>query len=72
MDERQHINLLDHFAKDALKDVKEAYEAKFEEYRALKQEVAKLSLDEQRTAQKIDLYQFQIKELEQAKLKADV
>lgn len=68
MDERQHISLLDHFAKDQLHGPKQLYAAKFEAYRLLKQEVAALSLDEQRTAQKIDLYQFQIKELEQAKL----
>ena len=68
MDERHHISLLDHFAKDQLTDIKATYEEQYAAYRTLKQEVAALSLDEQRIAQKIDLYQFQTKELEQAKL----
>ena len=68
MDERHHISLLDHFAKDQLAEIKATYEEQYAAYRSLKQEVAALSLDEQRIAQKIDLYQFQIKELEQAKL----
>ena len=68
MDEKQHINLLDHFAVDALKDVKEQYTEAFNAYKELKREVASLSIDEQLTAQRIDLYQFQINELEQANL----
>ena len=68
MDERHHISLLDHFAKDDIYSIKEMYQEQFEAYRALKSEVASLSLDEQRIAQKIDLYQFQLKELEQAQL----
>lgn len=68
MDEKQHINLLDHFAVDALKYVKEQYTEAFNAYKELKREVAALSIDEQLTAQRIDLYQFQINELEQANL----
>ncbi|WP_332645232.1 DNA repair protein RecN [Lysinibacillus sp. 54212] len=71
MDEKFHINLLDHFAADTLQAVKEKYTAVYEEYRALKREVQSLSLDEQRIAQRIDLYQFQINELEEAALKMD-
>lgn len=71
MDERRHLLLLDHYAKDDLEQVKEQYANVYQSYRVLKQEVAALSLDEQRIAQKIDLYQFQIKELEQAKLNVD-
>ena len=68
MDEKQHINLLDHFATDALKNIKEQYTEAFNAYKELKREVAALSIDEQLTAQRIDLYQFQINELEQANL----
>ncbi|MER2106664.1 MAG: DNA repair protein RecN [Solibacillus sp.] len=71
MDEKQHINLLDQFAADALASTKERYSAVYEQYRALKREVAELSMDEQRTAQRIDLYQFQINELEQADLQIE-
>lgn len=42
---------------------------KYEAYRQFKREIQSLNLDEQRIAQRIDLYQFQIKELEDANLK---
>ncbi|WP_342472324.1 DNA repair protein RecN [Metasolibacillus sp. FSL H7-0170] len=69
MDEKQHINLLDHFAYEELSSFLAAYNEKYEAYRSLKREVAELSLDEQRMAQRIDLYQFQMNELEEAALK---
>lgn len=71
MDEKRHIDLLDYFAEHALQHTKEQYAQLFETYRQLKKEVASLNLDEQRTAQRIDLYQFQIKELEEANLTVD-
>lgn len=71
MDEKFHINLLDHYAHNKLQPVKAKYDEEFEAYRQLKREVAELSMDEQRMAQRIDLYQFQIQELEQAGLKVD-
>lgn len=71
MDEKFHINLLDHYAHNKLQPVKAQYDEAFEAYRQLKREVAELSMDEQRMAQRIDLYQFQIQELEQAGLKVD-
>lgn len=51
--------------------MKAKYDEAYEAYRQLKREVAELSMDEQRMAQRIDLYQFQIQELEQAGLKID-
>ena len=71
MDEKFHIHLLDQFAHLALQEVKVNYGEVYEAYRQLKREVAELSMDEQRMAQRIDLYQFQIKELEQAALRVD-
>lgn len=71
MDEKRHIYLLDHFAKDELAPVLSQYEETFGKYRELKAEINALRIDEQRLAQKIDLYQFQINELEQAKLKVE-
>ncbi|WP_042475312.1 DNA repair protein RecN [Bacillus ndiopicus] len=69
MDEKQHIHLLDHFADEELSPFLATYNEKYEAYRELKREVAELSLDEQRMAQRIDLYQFQMNELEEAALK---
>lgn len=71
MDEKQHIHLLDYFAYEELKDMREEYSELYDSYRELKREVQALNLDEQRTAQRIDLYQFQINELEEAALQVD-
>lgn len=68
MDEKRHIDLLDQFAEKQLQPIKEKYQRLFHEYRTLKREVEKINIDEQQTAQRIDLYQFQIRELEEAKL----
>ena len=71
MDEKHHIYLLDYFAQDDLQEVKQQYQTLYDSYRELKREVQALNLNEQRTAQRIDLYQFQINELEDASLKID-
>ena len=71
MDEKFHIHLLDQFAYHELQEVKVKYDESYESYRQLKREFAELSMDEQRMAQRIDLYQFQIQELEQAALRID-
>ena len=69
MDEKQHIHLLDQFAEEQLSPILEQYSIQYNEYRALKKELATISIDEQLMAQRIDLYQFQMKELEDANLK---
>lgn len=69
MDEKQHIYLLDQFAEEQLAPILEKYSKQYNEYRALKKELATISIDEQLMAQRIDLYQFQMKELEDANLK---
>ncbi|HWK24034.1 MAG TPA: DNA repair protein RecN [Ureibacillus sp.] len=68
MDEKRHIYLLDHFAHNELAQIKEQYTEKFQTYKDFKREIASISIDEQRIAQRIDLYQFQINELEEANL----
>ncbi|MCR8853234.1 DNA repair protein RecN [Lysinibacillus fusiformis] len=69
MDEKQHINLLDQFAEEQLLPIQKTYSEQYEEYRLLKKDLASISIDEQLMAQRIDLYQFQIKELEEANLR---
>ncbi len=69
MDEKQHIHLLDYFAQAELAPIMERYSDRYNSYRALKRELEALNLNEQRMAQRIDLYQFQLKELEEADLK---
>jgi DNA repair protein RecN (Recombination protein N) len=70
MDEKQHIHLLDQFATKQLEPIKEEYQQVYTLYKQLKKEVEALSIDEQQTAQRIDLYQFQIQELEEANISA--
>lgn len=70
MDEKFHIHLLDQFAHEEIAQKKQVYVQQFTAYRQLKREAAELAMDEQRIAQRIDLYQFQIKELEEANLQA--
>ncbi|PKC51436.1 hypothetical protein RhiirA1_483742, partial [Rhizophagus irregularis] len=68
MDEKQHIRLLDYYASNDITSVKEEYLYAYQTYRQLKKELAQLNIDEKRTNQRIDLYQFQIREIEEAKL----
>ncbi len=67
MDDKHHISLLDQFAGDEIVPVKERYMKQYEDYKLLKKELAAISVNEQQVAQKIDLYQFQIKEIDACK-----
>ncbi|WP_102691399.1 DNA repair protein RecN [Rummeliibacillus pycnus] len=67
MDDKHHISLLDQFAGADLEPIKERYLMQFDEYKTLKKELAAISVNEQQVAQKIDLYQFQIKEIDACK-----
>lgn len=68
MDEKRHIDLLDQFAEKQLRPIKQKYQQMYDKYRSLKREVDAININEQQIAQRIDLYQFQIQELEEAKL----
>lgn len=68
MDEKQHIYLLNQFASERLAPIQEKYTECYDAYRALRKELASISIDEQLMAQRIDLYQFQIKELDDANI----
>lgn len=68
MDEKRHIELLDYFAGDMIQPLKQNYVTAYEKYRELRRELEAVSIDEQRIAQRIDLYQFQLNELESAAL----
>lgn len=67
MDDKQHIHLLDQFAGEEIIPIKEQYEKQYEAYKTLKKELAAISVNEQQVAQKIDLFQFQIKEIDACK-----
>lgn len=68
MDEKAHIHLLDQFAGEKLKIVKESYKELFTKYKKWKKDLATLTENEQQIAHKIDLYTFQVEEIEDANL----
>ena len=63
-----HLELLDKFGKAELSDKKAAYTKEYEKYVALKKELAAFGGDEGERARLIDLYSFQIEEIEEANL----
>lgn len=68
MDEKRHRHLLDQFGQDSLGDALAQYRTRFMVYKQLRRELEAVSIDEQRIAQRIDLFQFQLNELEMANL----
>ena len=63
MDDKAHIHLLDQFAGENLKEVKESYQELYKQYKKWKKELEKLSENEQQIAHKMDLYTFQVEEI---------
>jgi DNA repair protein RecN (Recombination protein N) len=72
MDDRIHISLLDQFAGTPLVLQKEQYQKLYQSYKKLKKELLTINENEQQVAQKIDLYKFQIREIDAVQLKDEV
>lgn len=68
MHERRHIRLLDQFAGQKLSVAHENYLDIFEQYGKLKRKLEASTQNEQQVAQRIDLYSFQLKEINAAEL----
>ncbi|MFB5087838.1 DNA repair protein RecN [Psychrobacillus sp. PGGUH221] len=68
MDEKAHIYLLDQFAGEKIRLVKESYKELFTKYKKLKKDLATLTENEQQIAHKIDLFTFQVDEINDANL----
>ncbi|CDQ17886.1 DNA repair protein RecN [Halobacillus karajensis] len=68
MDPERHIELLDIFASEEIKSSMEEYQLVFEKYRALKKRYKELSENEQEMAQRLDLLEFQLRELQEAEM----
>ncbi|GKV54182.1 DNA repair protein RecN [Sporosarcina sp. NCCP-2222] len=68
MMEKRHIYLLDHFAGDALKRAHVNYLELYSAYMKLKKKLEAATENEQQVAQRIDLYSFQLKEIDSAGL----
>lgn len=68
MDSKTHIGLLDMYQLDQIVPIKEAYNVLFQELTRLRQKYKAINNDEQQTAHRIDLLQFQLTEINQANL----
>ncbi|BAB06495.1 DNA repair protein RecN [Halalkalibacterium halodurans] len=64
----QHLSLLDHFAGPPLETVLDEYKELYKQYLALERQLAQLTENEKEMAQKTDLFQYQLKEIEAANL----
>lgn len=69
LDNKLHIQYLDGFCEEKLASQKEEYINLFEERNRIKQELKKNFGDEKERQRKLDLLQYQVNEIEEAKLK---
>ncbi|WP_341877369.1 DNA repair protein RecN [Defluviitalea saccharophila] len=69
LDVGKHIELLDEFCKDDLKDYKNLIAQYYKDYKNIEKQMENLLVDEKEKERKIDLLQFQIGEISEAKLK---
>lgn len=67
----QHLSLLDSYNIEAISPVLSSYHTIFTELTKMKQKFQALSKNEQETAQRLDLLQFQLQEIEEAQLQPD-
>ncbi|ASF39858.1 DNA repair protein RecN [Halobacillus halophilus] len=68
MDPERHIELLDLFASSEMKSSMQEYRRVYEKYRTLVNRYKELSENEQEMAQRLDLLEFQLHELQEAEL----
>lgn len=68
MDSNNHIDLLDLYDPMKLKNAKEEYKNLYDQYIVIKKRYKKLSENEQQMTHRLDLLEFQKKELEEAEL----
>lgn len=68
MEDDKHLELLDRFAGAEAESALQAYHEGYERYMKLLKKVKKLSESEQEMAHRLDLIQFQLEEIESAKL----
>ena len=69
MHERRHIHLLDQFAGQKMKEAYTSYAEIYSQYVKLKRKLETATENEQQVAQRIDLYSFQLNEINQADLR---
>ena len=68
LNKAKHLELLDRFAKDAIGDQKERVKALYEEYAAIKKELASCAMNEEERLRELSYLEYAISEIEAAKL----
>lgn len=66
---KNHLSILDEFAKDRIKDVKGKTEKAYRIYKQYKEELEHANLDEKERNKEISFLEFEIREIEEANLK---
>lgn len=69
LDVNTHIELLDEYANKDLKEIKDEYKKLYDEYLEIKAELSKNYGDDKEKQRKLDLLNYQVNEIEEAKLK---
>jgi len=69
LETKMHLNYLDNFIGEKIEEKKQKYKQYYEEYKEIKQALKNNFGDEKERQRKLDLLQYQIKEIEEAKLK---
>lgn len=66
---KNHLSILDSFAKDTMYDVKQQVSEHYQVYKVLKEELEASSLDEKERLKEASFLEYEIKEIEEANLK---
>ena len=66
---KNHLIILDEFAKDVIQDVKQQVESHYSIYKQLKEELNSSRIDEKERLKEAGFLEFEIKEIEEANLK---
>jgi DNA repair protein RecN (Recombination protein N) len=68
LDPQRHLGLLDGFGGPGITQSRQALEARFEEASRLRSELASLGMDERERAQRLDILEYQVREIRSARL----
>ncbi|MEY8458447.1 DNA repair protein RecN [Lactococcus ileimucosae] len=68
MNAKHHLRLLDEFGDETFEQIKSEYQTKFEHYKKIRQALETRQKNEQEFAQRIEILQFQVEEIEAAEI----
>ncbi|MDG6119411.1 DNA repair protein RecN [Lactococcus formosensis] len=68
MNAKHHLRLLDEFGNENFEQIKAEYQVKFEHYKKMRQALETRQKNEQEFAQRIEILQFQVEEIEAAEI----